>query len=318
MMRRLAAAGFALALGAGAAQAAWPERPVQVLVPFAAGGITDVIARVAAERLQTAFKQPFVVENDPGAAGILAAQRLARAAPDGYTLMSCPVFQITIAPFTHKVDFDPMKDFTPIAILATGPFVIAARAGVPANTLAEFITYVKSKPGQLNYGSGGSGSLSQIVAAMFLKSAGLDMVHVPYKGLAPAFTDLLAGHIDMLAATPVEIQGYLQSDKVKLLAVTGAERSPQLPGVPTVAETLPSPPIETTHGILAPAKTPSDIVSAVAREIAAAEKDPTFRARLERIGVEPAIKTPAELAAIIAADTARWREVVRDLGIKVQ
>jgi tripartite-type tricarboxylate transporter receptor subunit TctC len=318
MMRRLAAAGFALALGAGAAQAAWPERPVQVLVPFAAGGITDVIARVAAERLQTAFKQPFVVENDPGAAGILAAQRLARATPDGYTLMSCPVFQITIAPFTHKVDFDPMKDFTPIAILATGPFVIAARAGVPANTLAEFITYVKSKPGQLNYGSGGSGSLSQIVAAMFLKSAGLDMVHVPYKGLAPAFTDLLAGHIDMLAATPVEIQGYLQSDKVKLLAVTGAERSPQLPGVPTVAETLPSPPIETTHGILAPAKTPSDIVSAVAREIAAAEKDPTFRARLERIGVEPAIKTPAELAAIIAADTARWREVVRDLGIKVQ
>lgn len=291
---------------------------MQVLVPFAAGGITDVIARVVAERLQTTFKQPFVVENDPGGAGIIAAQRLARADPDGYTLMSCPVFQITIAPFTHKVDFDPTKDFTPISILATSPFVIAVRAGLPVNTLAEFINYVRSKPGQLNYGSAGPGSLSQIIAAMFLKSAGLNMVHVPYKGLAPAFTDLLAGHIDLLAATPVETKGYLDSGKVKFLAVTGAERSPQLPGVPTVSETLPSPPTETTHGILAPAKTPRDIVDRVAREIAAAEKDPAFRGRLQRIGVEPAIKTPEEFAAIIAADTARWRGVVGDLGIHVQ
>jgi tripartite-type tricarboxylate transporter receptor subunit TctC len=317
-MRRISSALAAILLGAGAAQAAWPERPVQVLVPFAAGGITDVIARVAAERLQRAFKQPFVVENEPGAAGVLAAQRLARAAPDGYTLMSCPVFQITIAPFTHKVDFDPMKDFTPIAILATSPFVLAVRAELPVNTLAEFIAYAKSKPGQLNYGSAGPGSFSQIVAILFLKSAGLDMVHVPYKGIAPAFTDLLAGHIDMMAATPVETKGYLKSDKVKFLAVTGAEPSPQLPGVPTVSETLPSAPVATTHGILAPAKTPPDIVDAVAREIAAAEKDAEFRERLQRIGVEPAIKTPAEFAEIIAADTARWREVVRDLGIKVQ
>src|SRR5215467_4888798 len=272
MMRKLAAAGLALALGVSVAQAAWPERPVQVLVPFAAGGITDVVARIVAERLQTSFKQPFVVENEPGAAGILAAQRLARARPDGYTLMSCPVFQITIAPFTHKVDFDPMTDFTPITILATSPFVIAVRAELPVNTLSEFIAYVKSKPGKLNYGSAGPGSFTQIVAVMFLKSAGLDMVHVPYKGIAPAFTDLLAGHIDMMAATPVETKGYLGSDKVKFLAVTGAKPSPQLPGVPTVNETLPSPPTETTHGILAPAKTPPDIVNSIAGTIAAAEK----------------------------------------------
>jgi tripartite-type tricarboxylate transporter receptor subunit TctC len=317
-MRTIACALAAAVLSAGAAQAAWPERPVQLLVPFAAGGITDVVARVVAERLQTTFKQPFVVENDPGAAGILAAQRLARAQPDGYTLMSCPVFQITIAPFTHKVDFDPMKDFTPISIVATSPFVIAVRPGFPANTLAEFIAYVKSKPGQLNYGSAGPGSFSQIVAAMFLKSAGLDMVHVPYKGLAPAFTDLLAGHIDLLAATPVETKAYLDAGKVKFLAVTSAERSPQLPGVPTVAETLPSPPIATTHGLLAPARTPPDIVDAIAGEIATAEKTAEFRERLQRIGVEPAVKTPAEFADIIAADTARWRDVVRDLGIQVK
>jgi len=317
-MRRIVTAALAAVLGASAAQAAWPERPVQVLVPFAAGGITDVIARVAAERLQTSFKQPFVVENEPGAAGVIAAQRLARARPDGYTLMSCPVFQITIAPFTHKVDFDPMKDFTPISILATSPFVIAVRADLPVNTLSEFIAYVKSKPGKLNYGSAGPGSFTQIVAVMFLKSAGLEMVHVPYKGIAPAFTDLLAGHIDMMAATPVETKGYLGSGKVKFLAVTGANPSPQLPGVPTVSETLPSPPIATTHGILAPAKTPPDIVNAIARAIAAAEDNPEFRERLQRIGVEPARKTPAEFADIIAADTVRWRDVVHDLGIKVQ
>jgi len=317
-MRRIVTAALAAVLGASAAQAAWPERPVQVLVPFAAGGITDVIARVMAERLQTSFKQPFVVENEPGAAGVIAAHRLARATPDGYTLMSAPVFQITIAPFTHKVDFDPMKDFTPITILATSPFVIAVRADLPVNTLAEFIAYVKSKPGKLNYGSAGPGSFTQIVAVMFLKSAGLDMVHVPYKGIAPAFTDLLAGHIDMMAATPVETKGYLGSGKVKFLAVTGANPSPQLPGVPTVNETLPSPPTETTHGILAPAKTPPDIVTAIAREIATAEKTPEFRERLQRIGVEPALKTSAEFADIIAADTARWRDVVHDLGLKVQ
>jgi tripartite-type tricarboxylate transporter receptor subunit TctC len=317
-MRRIAATALAAVLGASAAQAAWPERPVQVLVPFAAGGITDVIARVVAARLQTSFKQPFVVENEPGAAGVIAAQRLARATPDGYTLMSAPVFQITIAPFTHKVDFDPMKDFTPITILATSPFVIAVRADLPVNTLSEFIAYVKAKPGKLNYGSAGPGSFTQIVAVMFLKSAGLDMVHVPYKGIAPAFTDLLAGHIDMMAATPVETKGYVGSDKVKFLAVTGANPSPQLPGVPTVNEILPSPPTETTHGILAPAKTPPAIVDAIAREIAAAEKDPEFRERLQRIGVEPALKTAAEFADIIAADTARWRDVVHDLGIKVQ
>jgi tripartite-type tricarboxylate transporter receptor subunit TctC len=318
-MRRIAVAALAAVLGASAAEAAWPERPVQVLVPFAAGGITDVIARVVADRLQTDFKQPFVVENEPGAAGVIAAQRLARATPDGYTLMSAPVFQITIAPFTHKVDFDPMKDFTPITILATSPFVIAVRADLPVNTLSEFIAYVKARPGKLNYGSAGPGSFTQIVAVMFLKSAGLDMVHVPYKGIAPAFTDLLAGHIDMMAATPVETKGYVGSDKVKFLAVTGAEPSPQLPGVPTVAKTLPaSPPTETTHGILAPAKTPSNIVDAIAGKIAAAEKDPQFRERLQRIGVEPALKTSAEFTDIIATDTARWRDVVHDLGLKVQ
>src|SRR5262249_49775030 len=151
MMRRLVAAGFALALGASVAQAAWPERPVHVSVPFAAGGITDVVARIMARRLQTPVKQPLVGENEPGAGGPLAPAKLARARPDGYALMSCPVSQITITPFTHKVEFDPNKDFTPIAIMAMSPFVLTVRTEFPANTLAEFISYVKSKPGQLTF-----------------------------------------------------------------------------------------------------------------------------------------------------------------------
>jgi tripartite-type tricarboxylate transporter receptor subunit TctC len=317
-MRRLACATVAAVMSASAAHAAWPERPVQVIVPFAAGGITDVVARIVAERLQTAFKQPFVVENEPGAAGILAANRLARAKPDGYMLMSCPVSQITIAPFTHKVEFDPIKDFTPITILATAPFVITVRADFPAKTIGEFISYVKSKPGQLTYASAGPGSLSHIAAAVFLKSAGLDMIHVPYKGLAPAFTDLLAGHVQLLAATPVETKAYQASGQVKFLAISSAKRSPQFPDLPTVEETLKSPPVVTIHGILAPARTPRDIVDAVAREVAAAENTPEFRERLQKIGVEPVVNTPEEFAAVIAAETARWRDVVRDLGIYVQ
>jgi len=317
-MQRLATAALALALGASAAQAAWPERPVHVIVPFAAGGITDVVARIMAERLQTSFKQAFVVENEPGAAGTLAAQRLARARPDGYMLMSCPVSQITITPFTHKVDFDPNKDFTPISIMAMSPFVLTVRAEFPANTLGEFISYVKAKSGQLTFGSAGPGSLSHLATAVFLKNAGLDMIHVPYKGLAPAFTDLLAGHINLLSATPVETKAYLASGKVKFLAISSAERSPQFPDLATIRETVNSPPVVTIHGLLAPARTPREIVDAIGREVAAAENTPEFRERLLKIGVEPAINTPEEFAAIIAAETARWRDVVRDLGLQVQ
>jgi tripartite-type tricarboxylate transporter receptor subunit TctC len=317
-MQRLTSAALALALGASAAQAAWPERPVHVIVPFAAGGITDVVARIMADRLQTAFKQPFVVENEPGAAGTLAAARLARARPDGYMLMSCPVSQITITPFTHKVDFDPNKDFTPISIMAMSPFVLTVRAEFPANTLGEFISYVKAKSGQLTFGSAGPGSLSHLATAVFLKNAGLDMIHVPYKGLAPAFTDLLAGHINLLSATPVETKAYLASGKVKFLAISSAERSPQFPDLATIRETVNSPPVVTIHGLLAPARTPREIVDAIGREVAAAENTPEFRERLLKIGVEPAINTPEEFAAIIAAETARWRDVVRDLGLQVQ
>jgi len=305
-------------LFAPAAQAAWPERVVTLVVPFAAGGITDVLARLTAERLQAAFKQTFIVENQPGGAGVIAAERIAKAPPDGHTLLFAPVFQITMAPVTHSVSFDPVKDFKPIAAVAMSPFVITVGGSFPANTLAEFIAQVKAKPGQIPYGSAGTGSLTHVSSAVFLKSAGLDMIHVPYKGVGPAFTDLLAGHIAMLSASPVELKPYLETGKVKPLAVTSAERSKQLPNVPTIAETLKSPPVVTYNGLLAPAKTPDAIVTAISNEIMKAEESPDFLERLGRIGVEPVINTPQDFARIIAADADSWRDIVRDLGLKTQ
>jgi tripartite-type tricarboxylate transporter receptor subunit TctC len=300
------------------ADAAWPERPVVVLVPFAAGGISDVLARLTAERLQAAFGRTFVVENEPGAAGIIAAQRVARSQPDGYTLFFSTISQIAIAPFTHKIDFDPIKDFKPISIVATTPFIITVGKSFPASSLAEFAAYVRSKPGQLTFGSAGTGSLTHLASEVFLKSAGLSMVHVPYKGVLPAFTDLLAGHIEMLAASPVELRPYFGTDTVKLLAVTGAKRSRYLPDVPAVAEQFPAPEVVTWNGLLAPARTPPDVIDALSREIGAAGRSPEFQKRLTDLGVDPQFNTPDEFARIIATDHDRWRGIIRDLGLQVQ
>jgi len=305
-------------MGAGAAHAAWPERPVTVVVPFAAGGIADVVARLAAEWLQNTLRQPFVVENQGGGGGIIAAERVAKARPDGYTLISTPVFQITMAPFTHDVTFDPVRDFKPVAGVAASPFVVTVGGSFPASTLAEFISYVKSRPGQLTFGSAGFGSLTHVSSAVFLKSAGLDMIHVPYRGVAPAFTDLLAGHIAMLSASPVEIKPYLDSGRVKPLAVTSAARSRQLPDVPAIAETLKSPPVVTYNGLLAPGRTPAAVVDTIAREIAKAAKDEALLARLEKVGVEPILGTPQDFGKVIAADTEFWRDIVRELNLKSQ
>jgi tripartite-type tricarboxylate transporter receptor subunit TctC len=300
------------------ANAAWPERPVVVMVPFAAGGISDVLARLTAERLQAAFGRTFVVENEPGAAGVVAAQRVARSQPDGYTLFFSTISQIAIAPFTHKIDFDPIKDFKPISMVATTPFVITVGKSFPASSLAEFAAYVRSKPGQLTFGSAGTGSLTHLASEVFLKSAGLSMVHVPYKGILQAFTDLLAGHIEMVAASPVELRPYFGTDTVKLLAVTGAKRSRYLPDVPAVSEQFPAPQVVTWNGLLAPARTPPDVIDALSRAISAAERSPEFQKRLTNLGVDPEFNTPDEFARIIATDHDRWRGIIRDLGLQVQ
>jgi tripartite-type tricarboxylate transporter receptor subunit TctC len=309
-------AGLAALLLPMQAHAAWPERTTTIIVPFAAGGITDVLARLTAERLERRLKQTFIVENVVGAAGILAATRAARADPDGYTLFFATVSQLTIAPFTHKISYDPIKDFRPVSVVATSPFVITVGEQVPARTLPEFVTYAKSKPG-LTFGSAGAGSLTHLAAALFTKSAGITMSHVPYRGIAPAFQDLVAGHVVMMSPSPVELRPMLDKGGLKPLAVTDTKRTKVLPNVPAITEHMKVEPVVTWNGIVVPAKTPDAVVDTLSKEIRAATQDSAFIQRLDKIGVDPVVHTPQDFARLIAQDTARWRQTIADLGLTV-
>jgi tripartite-type tricarboxylate transporter receptor subunit TctC len=302
-----------------AAHAAWPERSVTMVVPFAAGGVTDIVARMTAERLQSAFKQNFVVENRVGAAGIIATEYVARSAPNGNTLLYAANAQIAIAPFTHKVSYDPVKDFQPVAMTIVTPFFITVSSSFPANTLEEFIAYVKSKPGQLTYGSSGVGGPTHVNCAVMLKRAGLDMVHVPYRGIAPAFTALLAGEIHMISASPVELKPHLESKAVKLLGASSPRRAADFPDVPAIAEMFPGHSVTAWAGILAPAQTPQPVIDALSREIVSIGQQPAHRKKLSELGldvVEP--HTPQDFQKVIAEDLVRWEKIVNDYGLKVQ
>jgi tripartite-type tricarboxylate transporter receptor subunit TctC len=299
-------------------QAAWPERPVTLIVPFAAGGITDLLARITAERLSGAFGRAFVVENVVGAAGTLATSKAARAKPDGHTLLFVTTTQITVAPFINKIDYDPARDFKPVAIVATSPFVTTVSADFPAGDIAQFVAHVKKHPGELTYGTAGAGSLSHLSTAVFLKRAGLDMIMVPYKGVAPAFNDLLAGTVHMVSATPVELKPFVDTGKLKFIASSGAVRSSVMPSVPAIAEAFPGHDIVTWNGIVAPSATPADVIDALAREIDAAENDAGFLGRLKMLGVDPSRVAGDAFAAVIARDTEEWRRRVSDMGLQSQ
>ena len=296
-----------------AAHAAWPDRPVTLIVPYAAGGITDVLARVTAEHLQTKFKQSFIIQNETGAGGVIGTVNASRAKPDGYTLLFAPIAVLTLSPLTMKVNFEP-GDFEPISIVASSPFVVTVGKKFPAATIAEFIAEVKKKPGDYTYASAGAGSTTHVSSLLFLKSAGLEMIDVPYRGVGPAFTDLIGGQVQMLSASPVELKPFVGSDKVRPLGVSSKVRSKYLPDVPTISETLPSPTVATYNGLLAPKHTPKDIIDTLSAEIVAVEKTPEFLDKLFKIGVEPSGTTPQEMAEEIAADTERWRAVANDIA----
>ena len=315
MLKTLARGFFAasLLLVSEAANASWPDRPVTLIVPYAAGGITDVLARTTAEYLQTRLKQTFIVQNETGAGGIIGAANVARAKADGTTLLFAPIALLTLSPLTTKVNYET-GDFAPITIVASSPFVVTVSKEFPTNTIAEFIAEVKKKPGGYTYASAGAGSTTHVSSLLFLKSAGLDMVHVPYRGVGPAFTDLIAGHVQMLSASPVELKPFIGSDKVKPLGVSARQRSRYLPDVPTISETLPTPTVATYNGLLGPKGTPAEIIELLSSEMVAAVKSPEFLDKLAKIGVEPGGTTPQEMAAEIAADSERWKSVANDIA----
>ena len=316
----LAAPGLAAScLTVAAFAQTWPERPVTIIVPFAAGGNTDGIARMIGQRLSDALGQPFVIENKPGASGALAADFVAHAQPDGYTLFVTAAPVLAIVPKMLTVRYDPVRDFAPISNIATNPFVLVVHKDVPAETVAGFVAYVKAAKNMLSYASAGQGSLAHLAMALLLNQAGIEMIHVPYKGNAPALADVIAGHVPAMFSNLSDALPQAGGGQIRLLAVTGETRAKQIPDVPTVAESgYPKYRALTWNGLVAPAGTPKAIIDKVATQVALATTDAKFAEQLAGYGVDPLGNTPAEFARMIADDVALWADALRAAGIRQQ
>jgi tripartite-type tricarboxylate transporter receptor subunit TctC len=297
----------------------WPQKRIRVVVPFSPGGLTDDIARLIGQRLSESLGQPFVIENMAGAGGAIAASMVARAPADGYILFVGSLPQIAIVPAIEKVSYDPVKSFAPISNIASAPFVLMVNRSVPAKTLKEFVDYVRTRPNQLTYASAGVGSLTHLSMALFLKRAGIEMIHVPYKGGVPALTDLVGGQVTSYFGTRADALQQFESGTVRLLAVSDEKRSAQFLDVPTVAESgYPGFRTVTWNGLMAPAGTPQAIIDRLAGAIQHTTKDHAVIQSLTNIGSDPIGDRPQEFAATIAADVPLWAEAVRIAGVKRQ
>ena len=319
--RTLAAAfacGFALLLSPSAAWSqAWPSKTVKIVVPYPAGGGTDVMARFLAQKFSEMWGQPVVVENKGGAGGNIGADQVAKSAPDGYTLVMMPS-NLSINPsLFDKTPWDAVKDFSPIGTVATSPIMVGVSAGVPANSIKELIALAKAKPGSLNYISCGGGSPQHIAGEMFNAMAGVQMQHVPYKGCGAAIPDAVAGVVQVLFSTVANMNPHIKSGKLKGFAVAGAKRSELVPDVPTVSEAgLPGYNFDVWFGLLAPAKTPRDVIVKINRDINSllAQKDVKERLQGQFYDVMPG--TPEQFATLIEKDLVRFGKVIRDVGIR--
>ncbi|HEU4359537.1 MAG TPA: tripartite tricarboxylate transporter substrate binding protein [Xanthobacteraceae bacterium] len=297
----------------------WPQKPVKIVVPFAPGGNTDGIARLIAQPLGDAFGQQFVVENRPAAAGAIAAEAVARSSADGHMLLMGTPSQIAIIPLTTRTAYDPVKDFAPISVIGTNPYVLVVHPRIPANTLAEFVDYARGRADKLDYVAPVFGGLSHLTTVLFLKRAGLEMTPVSYKGGAAPLADVIAGHVPIYFATLSEAMSQAKSGAIRLLAVSSEKRVPQIADVPTFAESgFPGFKALTWNGLMAPAATPRNTIDRVAKEVSHAAKDAKFAERLAAFGVDPLGNTPEEFAAMIAADIALWGEAVKIAGIQAK
>ena len=312
-----AAAAVGVVLSAdGALAQAWPARPVRLVVPFGAGGNTDVLARFIAARFGDVFKQQFIVENRPGAAGIIGAELVAHAPADGYTLLLASQPQIVIAPAMRKTSYDPAHDFVPISKIATIPFALVVRPGLPVKSLADFIDFVRRHPRQLTYAVTGFGSVNHFTMLLLLKRAGLEMTPVSYKGGPDALADLLADRVDAYFAGVSVVMTHLEAHGLRALAITSDHRFWGLPQVPTLAESgYPDLKILLWEGVVAPSGVPTDVVDRIAAEADRMARDTAFAKQLARIVIAPVGSTPKEFAASIAADLIFWRDAVRITGM---
>ncbi|HEX7435513.1 MAG TPA: tripartite tricarboxylate transporter substrate binding protein [Caldimonas sp.] len=316
--RELLQASAALVLPVAAGAQTYPTRPIRYIVPVAAGGGNDMIARVVTERWGRVLGQQFIVENQGGGGGVIACMTTARAAPDGYTLMQGYVATHGTTPATRKVPYDAIKDFTPIGMIGATPNVLVVNSALPVRTLAEFIDYVRRNPGRVNYGSAGPGSLTHLTMELFKQQIGAFMLHIPYRGIAPAFTDLLGGQTQAMFPGLAAALPHLRSGRVRALAVTGRVRSAQLKDVPTLEESgFKGFDAMQWYGSVGPAGMPAEIVRRLNESQVAVLKDPDLRERLSIEAVEPMPMTPEQFGEYIRADIQRWTALAKARNIRL-
>ena len=314
-----AAIAAALLPMTGSAQT-YPAKPVRIIVGLAPGGGNDTMARLIGQKLSQTLKQQFVVDNRPGAGGLIAGEVVAKSPPDGYTLLLGNVAMLAIIPnIQKKVPYDPLKDFTPISLMATAPLLVVVHPSLPVHSIKQLIAFAKAKPNELNYASNGIGSSTHLATELFKVMTGTKMTHVPYKGLSPATVDLLSGQVPVMFSSAVAMTPHVTSGRLRALAITGATRSKALPQVPTVAEAgVPGYEAGSWYGILGPSGMDRGIVDLLSREIAAAMKAPDVQQRLDSEGVVAIGSTPAEFAAHIKKEHARMAQVVKSSGAKFE
>ncbi|MBD0275089.1 MAG: tripartite tricarboxylate transporter substrate binding protein [Acetobacteraceae bacterium] len=317
--RHLLAAGLA-APSLARAQAAWaPSRPVRFVVPFPAGGATDVAARILAERLTETLGQPVVVENRTGSSGNIGMENVVRSAPDGHSLLMGTSGALTVNPLLFpNLGFDPAKDLQPVSLAFTTDNALIVNPNMPAKTVAEFLALARSRPGAFSYGSAGSGSSTHMAAELFRLAAGIEVLHVPYRGSAPALNDTVAGNVQFMVDQLPSCIGQVRAGQVRALAVTGPRRSPLLPDVPTMAEAgLPGAENTSWGAVLVPAGTPEAAVERVNAAVREAVGVPAVKERMAQAGADAAASSPAELAALVRRETERWGKVVKEARISV-
>jgi len=301
------------------AAAEYPTKPIRLVIPYTPGGPTDLVGRAVAAKLQDALGQQIIVDNRAGGGGVIATEIVARAPADGYTLLlGTPGQLVTLPLLTAKLPYDAVRDFAPVTQVVTSPQVLVANGKLPVATVAELITYVKARPGQLNYASVQTGGTGHLGMELLKQAAGLEMLHVPYKGTAPALTEMIAGQVQLMFTSLPSVQPHVTAGRLKLLATGAARRTPAIPDTPTMSETIPGYELVTWYAVFLPHRTPAAIVNRLHAVLVKILLSPEIERQFAQNGVEPANSTPQQLAAYMRAETERWGKVIRTSGIRLE
>ena len=317
-MRRLAFSVLGMVIAAASGAQNYPVKPIRLVSPYPPGGANDILARIIGQKLGENLGQQIVIENRGGATGNIGAELVAKAPPDGYTLLMGQASNLSInISLMGKLPFDPIKDFAPITLVATTPNLLVVHPSLPVKTVKDLVALAKAKPGSLNYASSGSGSAGHLAAELFKQVAHVNIVHIPYKGAAPALTDVVAGQAQLYFTSPISAQPFVRGGRLRMVAVTSLKRSPSMPDIPTVAESgYPDFDVVSWWGILAPAGVPREIISKLHMQIVKILAMPDVKAKLAEQGADAASNTPEQFAAYIKSQITKWGRLIKELGVK--